>query len=1521
MAQLKDTIVSGNLRVTDTTLTDTLQVTTIKAPTSSGGSTYGPGTSGQVLTSYGSSTYWGAANNHSHNYAGSSSAGGAATSANKLNTNAGSTNRPVYFSGGVPVQCDTPASGSWFKGVPLITTDGVMEFGKYIDFHNTNGSTADYDYRMEITTTTMTLHATGSSNTLTIKSPGNAQLSFQTTSSGKAYTAPGITCYPLTDTGITSLFNFGGNLVIGGGESAKTLYDNNYDTIKTAENETLYLASDSAELHLITDAQTYAGRKVLKILGGQLTKSGGSWISARDNAPVYSYKGGDGTSSSFFPAIFSKSKTGGWAIGTIGNTDNFYVSYTTDANYSSDTNTSTYTIQFPKDSGTLALTSSNITGTAAAWTTARTLTLGGKLTGSVSVKGNANMTLNGYLDRAFIYDDNAVPDGHTWAEYAWHKFAEVTIATTYTDCVITFLVSRTFSSSAENAGILSAKLRTNGSKSYESAQLKWLVRNYGLSKDDFVMVYTSTSGTSTKAELWCRLPEQYSGLIFTVLKEHKRQYSTDVSWTLVKTPDESGSTHGSSSYPTTGITGTIISSDGTITNSTTGTATSANALNLTNNNELNFSKLAETGHVWFGYRWNTQGTETSGDTTITKYKFGNATGSPSGLAGLEASTSTFKSGNFGDQLIVERTGGANMAGIAFKNTSGVLGYIAANTVDGDLYHYGATDTSTMKYVILDSHNYTSYALASTTKYAGSTSVGGAANSANVLNKNTRMDYGWDGVNYFNINGTAGNAAKVNDTPTTAWWHIMRFNNYNTSGYYTDLAIPFGTTSLYYKRITAGSVQNGGWVKVLDALNVGYMMSSVIKYDSHARRFTSSKTDAAWNAQAYSNTGYADNVYVSFRAGQTTMYAMIGLDANPSEDDNYDKIDYCWYIQNNGALKVYESGTAVTITGHTTYASGDEFRVEYSCGEIRYYHNGTMCRSVTRAVSGKLFFDSSFHNAGNVYDFSYGTSTHSTHTAEIITSTYKSSTSVASLTSSVITLSDAASSFGGWICGPTKNGRIAISSYQGSDDKLYFGYGERGRTTNSYAKAMKWDGPTNTLTADKFVGALQGNAATATKLETARNIALADDFAGSADFDGSGNISISGTFYRCSATSNNTANYPWHRIAYRTGVTGVYSDTDAIFMIRAYYNGGPFGIIKVTMRTNGSGANCQVAARWLVRQNIAANDVYIAQWGKTGQSVYADIFLKGTTYNRAYVHQIAGSRLWTLVNSNEASDTTTSDKKTSTEVYASIAAAGTTLHNQAYTQILAGIDEGHVNSANSAATATRADCVNVVAGNEIRFYNNNQFTANNQFWLGYSWAAGSHYTPSGGSDTSSTTAPNITKFIMGNCSAGGLASVHAKTFILGNGSSPTYSSKTTTIATAATTTDRTITLPDASGTLGVAEILFNTPTNSTDPVSLSSTPLSDYNYFTIIFSMNGANSDNSSSAIVPAVEGKHFALFRVNETTEYMMFPITIIISTYGNATAFGTLINRGISIPYSGSSVSIVSARTAYIKMIIGHKS
>ena len=86
---------------------------------------------------------------------------------------------------------------------------------------------------------------------------------------------------------------------------------------------------------------------------------------------------------------------------------------------------------------------------------------------------------------------------------------------------------------------------------------------------------------------------------------------------------------------------------------------------------------------------------------------------------------------------------------------------------------------------------------------------------------------------------------------------------------------------------------------------------------------------------------------------------------------------------------------------------------------------------------------------------------------VLTTSYKSGTWVNSLTSSAITLSDATGSYGGWICGPTKNGRIAISTYQSNDDLLYIGYGERGRTTNSFTRSMTWNGANGSLTTASF----------------------------------------------------------------------------------------------------------------------------------------------------------------------------------------------------------------------------------------------------------------------------------------------------------------------------------------------------------------------------------------------------------------------------------------------------------------------
>lgn len=68
---------------------------------------------------------------------------------------------PIYFdANGHPSTCYNPASGAWFRGIPFIGSNGVMEIGKYIDFHNSNTSTADYDARITASTSGLTLSGT-----------------------------------------------------------------------------------------------------------------------------------------------------------------------------------------------------------------------------------------------------------------------------------------------------------------------------------------------------------------------------------------------------------------------------------------------------------------------------------------------------------------------------------------------------------------------------------------------------------------------------------------------------------------------------------------------------------------------------------------------------------------------------------------------------------------------------------------------------------------------------------------------------------------------------------------------------------------------------------------------------------------------------------------------------------------------------------------------------------------------------------------------------------------------------------------------------------------------------------------------------------------------------------------------------------------------------------------------------------------------------------------------------------------
>lgn len=162
--------------------------------------------------------------------------------------------------------------------------------------------------------------------------------------------------------------------------------------------------------------------------------------------------------------------------------------------------------------------------------------------------------------------------------------------------------------------------------------------------------------------------------------------------------------------------------------------------------------------------------------------------------------------------------------------------------------------------VLTHRNYTNYTVTKTGEGASGTwgiSITGnaaKATTAQYLASNSRMDYGWNGLNYFNINGTAGTAVKANNTPTTAWWHILRFNHANSSGYYTDLAVPFNANSLYYKRVAAGALANGKWVRILDELNY-------TSYVNPANFVTSLGTNG--NYVTWTKNGTTNNLTVPF----------------------------------------------------------------------------------------------------------------------------------------------------------------------------------------------------------------------------------------------------------------------------------------------------------------------------------------------------------------------------------------------------------------------------------------------------------------------------------------------------------------------------------------------------------------------------------------------------------------------------------------------------------------------------------
>lgn len=101
MAQLKDLLVNGASHLIGDVFTNKIQITSLHAPTTAGGTTYGAGTNGQVLKSNGTNVYWAADNN----------AGGTVTS--------------ITLIAGTGISLDTNNTAITTSGSRTITNTGV----------------------------------------------------------------------------------------------------------------------------------------------------------------------------------------------------------------------------------------------------------------------------------------------------------------------------------------------------------------------------------------------------------------------------------------------------------------------------------------------------------------------------------------------------------------------------------------------------------------------------------------------------------------------------------------------------------------------------------------------------------------------------------------------------------------------------------------------------------------------------------------------------------------------------------------------------------------------------------------------------------------------------------------------------------------------------------------------------------------------------------------------------------------------------------------------------------------------------------------------------------------------------------------------------------------------------------------------------------------------------------------------------------------------------------------------------
>ena len=150
-------------------------------------------------------------------------------------------------------------------------------------------------------------------------------------------------------------------------------------------------------------------------------------------------------------------------------------------------------------------------------------------------------------------------------------------------------------------------------------------------------------------------------------------------------------------------------------------------------------------------------------------------------------------------------------------------------------------------------------------------LSGTALNAQWLTPNNNLTLGASGLQYFNLEGDEGTSPTVNNTPTSAWYHILRMNHGNSKGYYADIAVPLNDTAgIYWRQIRYGI--NYGWFKLLDSNN----------YTNYTVTKTGSGASGTWGINITGNAGTATKLQTA-RTIRTNLSSTSTVSFNGTAD--------------------------------------------------------------------------------------------------------------------------------------------------------------------------------------------------------------------------------------------------------------------------------------------------------------------------------------------------------------------------------------------------------------------------------------------------------------------------------------------------------------------------------------------------------------------------------------------------------------------------------------------------------------